>query len=173
MNAVKQLIDRLIDREGGYVDHPDDRGGPTKFGITLKTLSEWRKCPCTKHDVILLEVEEASEIYYQRYWIDPGFFTLTLSDVVVEMLFDTAVHSGPTGAVKMLQRAISVGDDGVLGPVTRGFANRLEQKTLAALFIGERIEFIGRLITRDHSQAVFAAGWMARMRDFVVQIPHA
>ena len=31
---VHGLIDALIDREGGFVDHPADSGGPTCFGIT-------------------------------------------------------------------------------------------------------------------------------------------
>ena len=38
-----RIIDGLIVAEGGYVDHPADRGGPTKYGITRKTLAAWRK----------------------------------------------------------------------------------------------------------------------------------
>jgi|GEM_PF-4548155 len=51
MQTVLTLIDRLIDREGGFVDHPADRGGPTKYGITLRTLSKWRGYPCSREDV--------------------------------------------------------------------------------------------------------------------------
>lgn len=59
---------RLMEHEGGYVDHPSDPGGATKYGITIKTLGGWRKRPVTKGDVRQLSKSEASEIYRARYW---------------------------------------------------------------------------------------------------------
>ena len=48
---VDDLISDIIRREGGYVNHPDDRGGPTNYGITQATLSEWRRQPVTEFQV--------------------------------------------------------------------------------------------------------------------------
>jgi lysozyme family protein len=170
---IQALIDRLIQREGGFSDNPADKGGPTNYGITLATLVSWRGHPCSKREVRAMDRAEAREIYCHRYWIEPGFHLLDISPVVQEMLFDTAVHSGPGQAVKLLQQAVGVEPDGIIGPVTREAVCRFESTTLAALFMGERIHFLGRLITRDPDQSPFAGGWMGRMREFVVQIPLA
>ena len=43
MNAIEQILDDILRREGGYVNHPADRGGPTNFGITAQTLGNWRQ----------------------------------------------------------------------------------------------------------------------------------
>ncbi len=175
-STLSHLITALIEREGGFVDHPDDLGGPTRWGITLKTLSDWRQMPCGKMDIKYLLQAEARDIYTAMYWERPGLDrldTLDISPVVVEMLFDTAVHCGPTRAIKLLQRAIGCKPDGHLGPITATCAARLDGPHLAALFMGERVAYLGRLIRRLPRQAVFAAGWMDRMREFIIQIPLA
>ena len=170
---LQTLISALLVREGGYVDHPADNGGPTNMGITLGTLSAYRKAPCTKHDVMVLDDVEAREIYQERYWVEPGFFTLDISPVVVEMLFDTAVHSGPRRAVKLFQASIGVHADGHLGPLTREKAQTLTDTRMAAGFMAARVAYLGRIISKNHSQAVFAAGWMHRMAEFINRIPQA
>lgn len=172
-NTLQTLITRLLQREGGYVNHPADRGGPTNFGITQAVLTAWRNVPATADDVEALDDVEARAVYEELFWVQPGFNRLTLAPLVIEMLFDTAVHSGPRTAVKMLQRALCVADDGILGPITRHAAERLDSDYLAALFMAERIEFIGALITRRPEQAAFAAGWAKRIGEFVMQIPTA
>jgi lysozyme family protein len=170
---ISLLIDRLLQREGGYVDHPADRGGPTNFGITQETLSTHRGYDVEASDVAALTVMEAREIYHDLYWIKSNFFSLGLGPIVNEMLFDTAVHSGPGRATRLLQNAIGVKADGIIGPVTVECAQRLGPQRVAALFMGERVEYLGRIISKDHSQAAFASGWLSRMREFIVQIPLA
>jgi lysozyme family protein len=171
--TIYKLISDLLVREGGYVNNPADRGGPTNMGITQKTLSNWRGYPCTAQDVENLKEMEARTIYHEIYWVRPGFHQIDLSPVVIEMIFDTGVHSGPGRAVKLLQKAIAVTVDGSIGPVTRQCAHRLGGQRLASLFIGERVAYLGRLIEKDRTQAEFAAGWMARMREFIIDIPQA
>ena len=39
MKHIDAMITDVIRREGGYVNHPADKGGPTKYGITHKTLT--------------------------------------------------------------------------------------------------------------------------------------
>ena len=171
--TVEHMIDNLIEREGGYVDHPADSGGPTKYGITQKTLGLYRGKEVTAKDVKNLDIYEARRIYYENYWIKPQFASLSLGFVNNEILFDTAVHQGPRSAVKMLQRAVGATPDGILGPVTRASVLGWDEKVLAAKMISVRLRTIGRLVTRKPSQAVFAAGWCKRLSEFVELIPKA
>lgn len=170
---INELIDRVIEREGGYVDHPADKGGPTKYGITIRTLSAYREETCSAADVEALTLEDARAIYYQDYWSRPGFHQLNLPDVVVEMVFDAGVHSGPTRAVKFLQSACGVTPDGDIGPKTIQAASGMSPVQLAANVMAERNEFLGRLITENPSQSVFAHGWDRRISELIRLIPEA
>lgn len=165
---IERMIDRLMRREGGYVDHPADRGGPTNYGITQGTLTAWRGEQATASDVQDLTPDEARAIYRERYWIRPGLDRLAdLPPLLVEFLFDTGVHSGPRMAVRLLQRAAGVSDDGVIGPVTKGAVSRLPARKLASRLIAQRGLFMGELIGRDPSQEVFRDGWANRLAEFI------
>src|SRR5690606_34376689 len=123
---VHEIIDRILESEGGYVDHPHDLGGPTNFGTTEATA---RKAGFTGNMRELTQ-ERAEEIYLQVYYTEPGF------DVIAEMshpiaceLTDTGVNMGPGVAVVFLQRCLNVFNhmgqiypdlliDGQIGPKT-------------------------------------------------------
>lgn len=167
------LINRLIQREGGYVDHPDDRGGPTNMGITARTLAAWRNQEVFEQDIADLSQEEAESIYLYEYWIAPGFAGLDLSPVLNEMVFDAAVHHGVYGATRLLQTAAKVRVDGKIGPVTIKSVQKTRPIELAGAFMSQRVSLIGSIITRQPSQAVFAHGWMNRMGEFIKMIPAA
>lgn len=170
MRSAEDFIDAIIDREGGYVDHNDDRGGPTKFGVTLRTLDNWRDGPVTAEDVQRLTRGEAAEIYRQRYLIEPGLHLI--ADVAVRALaVDMSVNHGPHNAVKMLQQAAHVLADGRFGPKTQTAVNRMTPAALYRRLLAERGRFYGRIISNDHSQAVFAAGWMNRLAEFIEDAP--
>ena len=157
---ISQLIEDVIEREGGFVNHPYDRGGPTNMGITLRTLAAWRGKVTTAWDVKNLTKEEAMEIYKSVYWEAPGFVKLYRDFCVASVLFDAAVHHGPTQAIKFLQQAVGTKTDGLLGPKTIAATDQLDDKSLIGRFSASRIQLIGQLITRDPRQAVFAEGWL-------------
>lgn len=167
------LVHRLMEREGGYVDHPNDRGGPTNMGVTIKTLSAWRDYSVTKEEVKNLTFHEASRIYRNLYWTRPGFAQLEITCICKEMLFDAAVHHGPRRAARLLQRAAGAKIDGRLGPLSREAVRIHPGDVLAAGFMAARVHYIGKIITRLPKQAVFAAGWMKRMQEFILLIPEA
>jgi lysozyme family protein len=104
---VESIIDDIIRREGGFVNHPNDRGGPTKYGITAKTLGSWRQLGrvATRSEVAALIKAEAREIYRQRYIVAPGFDAITHA-ALQALLVDAGVHSGPRRAVRWLQEAL-------------------------------------------------------------------
>lgn len=111
--------DALVDAwEGGatYTDRPDDRGGPTKHGITLATLSAWRGHACTQADVQALTGAEASAIRRAGYWNKVQGDQLPAG--LDLMVYDAAINMGPGAAVRALQDALGITPDGVIGPVT-------------------------------------------------------
>ena len=170
---IDTLIDRVIKREGGFVDHPDDRGGPTKYGITGYTLASWRNEGIDSDDVEALTVMEARDIYLAMYWQEAKLDLLPVSPVLQEMLFDAAVQHDPYDATRFLQRAVNSKPDGLIGPNTIAAVEEMESDMVAARFMSERLKHYGQLITSNPSQAVFAHGWMNRMSEFVTAIPAA
>jgi lysozyme family protein len=101
---VDQLVDELIEREGGYVDHPADKGGPTCFGIT-EAVARAHNYRGAMRD---LPREEAAAIYRRIYWQRPGFdHVAKRSGRVAAELFDTGVNMGPAVAATFLQRALT------------------------------------------------------------------
>ena len=166
-------IRNVIQREGGYVNHPADRGGPTKYGVTQKTLARHRGAWVTEQDVQDMPREEAEEIYEHTYWIQPGYDSLDISPTMEEMVLDAAIHHGTHKCTKMLQAAVNATQDGDLGPKTRASIDRLDDFQLAAYFIAERVVFFGEIVDNDHSQAVFIEGWLKRMRHLIRMISHA
>jgi lysozyme family protein len=165
---IQHLLDDILRREGGYVNHPADRGGPTKYGITAATLGEWRKLgrPATADEVLQLTEDEARQIYYSRYVVLPRL-SVVQDPKLLALLVDTAVHSGPSTAVSFLQRALGVKADGVIGPETRRALDRTPPEEVYRRVLAERLRFIGKIITRNPSQAVFASGWLNRLAEFV------
>jgi lysozyme family protein len=89
------------------------------------------------------------------------------------MLLDMSVHHGAFGAAKLLQQAVNVTPDGQIGGITEKAVNVIQGPVLAAAIMGERIAKLGAIITKNPTQAVFAAGWMNRMKDLVNRIPIA
>ena len=92
---IAAMIDEVIAREGGYSNHPADRGGPTNFGITQGVARE----NGYGGDMRALPGSVAEMIYRRLYWEKPGFaFVAELAPAVAEELFDTAVNMGATVA---------------------------------------------------------------------------
>ena len=159
------VIERILAREGGYVDHPDDRGGPTKFGVTRDTLEHWRGHAVSSEDVARLSKDEAKEILRFRYIVQPGFDHID-DDRLRAIVVDTAVHSGARQATILLQRALDVDEDGVLGPVTLNAANQLEgvdAEKLMVRVLTARMRFLSSLVTKSPDQVAFLAGWTERV----------
>lgn len=174
---IDDLIDSLIDREGGYVNHPADKGGPTKFGIT-EAVARAHGYRGAMRD---LPRSEAAAIYRRLYWLRPKFDQVaTRSESVAAELFDTGVNMGPAVAATFLQRALSALNrdrkdypdlvpDGRIGPATlaaldsffglRGKKNG-ETVLLRALDALQGERYL-RLAERRPANEAFLYGWLA------------
>jgi len=165
MQRIETIIHDIITTEGGYVNHPQDRGGVTNMGITKQTLRRWRKTPVTDDDVRCLERKEAEQIYLERYYLRPRINELPKK--IQPFVMDDAVLSGPNSSIRSLQRYLSVLPDGMIGPKTIAAA---KQQSPTALLIGltkRRIERLCRIVQRDTSQVVFLLGWVRRAMRFL------
>lgn len=124
--TVEQLIEELMEREGGYVNHPADRGGPTRYGITEAVA----RAHGYRDAMSEFPLEEAAAIYRRLYWLRPRFDQVAeRSPRVAAELFDTGANMGPAVAATFLQRALTALNrggkdfadlvpDGRVGPAT-------------------------------------------------------
>ena len=115
---VTPLIDAVIRREGGYVDHPADHGGPTCWGIT-QTVA---RANGYAGAMPALPRDRAAAIYARLYWTGPGLDRVAaLAPALAAELFDGGVNMGPATAIGFLQRALNAlnrgGDDYPDGPL--------------------------------------------------------
>jgi lysozyme family protein len=172
---VSDIIDMIIRNEGGFVNHPNDRGGPTNMGITQHTLEKYLNRPVTITEMRNLEYETAYEIYERDYITGPRIDTLPLS--VQPIVADSSVLYGPKRAIKFLQNIVNAAGfslitvDGVLGPNTRKHVT-LAYNEMGPFFINayveERIMFCERIVANNPSQSVFLKGWINRANKFRV-----
>jgi lysozyme family protein len=163
------IIAGIIAREGDFVDNPADRGGPTKFGITLATLQAWRGYPVNAGDVEAMEEAEAWRIYRKNYLEDTGIEKIPNAELRGVVL-DAAVNHGPGQAIRQLQRALGCPADGILGPNTLAAIPYLEPRRVAIRQLAQRARFYGKLISADHSQAEFAEGWSNRLAELMESV---
>lgn len=166
MSYIDYVVKGIVNREGGFVNKKNDKGGATKYGITIGTLQRWRNRKCSVQDVMDLTKEEAAEIYKSEYIEKPGFLRFG-DDALAEQLIDTGVNHGTGGAIKILQRALGVPADGGIGPVTMAAAKKLKPHQVYCRFIGERLTTYSRICERDETQLEFAAGWMNRVAEMI------
>lgn len=142
------ILDEIIRREGGFIDHPADRGGPTKYGITMPTLAAYRKTEVTRDDIVNLTLDEAKRIYESLY-LEP--FRLYQADgKLYDLLVDAGVHHGVNRVIRWITEI-----------------NTLDKETLYREILKRRFQLIGNLISKQPSQAAFARGWMNRLVEFI------
>lgn len=160
------LIDTIIEREGEYVNHEADMGGATKYGITQDTLTAYRGYPVSENDVEAMTRTEAVSIYVARYIEQPRFDDID-NVALASLIIDSGVNHGVTRAAKWLQQAAGVKVDGMVGAKTLEAVNNQNAGTIYRKVLAERTRFYGRIITNNPTQAVFAAGWTARLSEFI------
>lgn len=172
------MIARLIEHREGRAptDDPDDRGGPTRYGITRAALEEWNRLVPERRiaDAGRVDEDAAAEIYDRVYL--RHYRIAEIADALLrESVFDAAVNQGPAVAVRLLQGAMldagigGIALDGRLGPVTLGKLNAAPRAVLvmiAELFVDRRRRRYDALIAGNPGQAKFRNGWYRRAEAF-------
>lgn len=155
--SLERSISLVFGHEGGYVNNPKDPGGPTKYGITQKTLAAWRKKSVSVGEVRELKLEEASEILRKQYWAPIRGDDLPAG--LDHAVFDYAVNSGPSQAVKTLQRCVGSTPDGIMGARTLAALDGRDKASVVDEYCDARMAFLRGLKTFP----TFGKGWITRV----------
>ena len=161
MKSNEQIIDDLIEREGGPKETNDsaDKGGRTKYGISERANPEaW-----ADGDVSL---DEARTVYTRKYVVAPGFAQI-MDPKVREAMVDFGVTSGPQLAIMKLQGLLKVEADGIMGPKTLAALELEEPRRLTNKIALERVKMAGRVVKKDPTQLKWLNGWLERFASFV------
>lgn len=148
-----EIFDRVIDHEKGYVNHPEDPGGETNFGITLRTA----RANGYTGRMIDLTREQAKEIYRMAFW--QRVRGEKLHPAIAFQLFDACVNHGIGNGVRMLQRAVGALDDGDIGNETMKSVSSIDAGDVVMRLNAERLEFYTKL----KRFGTFGRGWVNRV----------
>ena len=184
MHAVQKIADEIVEREGGFVNDPDDPGGATNHGVTIHTMRRLNLDLDEDGDVDVADVraitrEQASQIFIDHYFRGPQIDKLP--DALQASVFDMYVNAG-ANAVKILQVLLrrmghEISADGVIGPMTLKAAEAAADEApdhIADAYGIERRNYYYRIGDRRPQSRKYArrrdggkGGWIVRAEEFV------
>lgn len=164
--SFQVALEQVLKNEGGYVDHPLDKGGPTNYGITQKTLSDFLGREATKEEIESLTLDVVAKIYKTNYWD-----RLRLSEIndmqLAHILFDQAVNRGTRKVAEQIQKSVGVKVDGIIGPITiKAINDRLSDNLLIDFVKQSQLSYIS-IVESNPSQIVFLKGWIKRTHEYL------
>lgn len=149
MSNFTIIFDRIIGHEAGYVNNPADPGGETKWGISKRSYPHLNIRDLTRDD--------AKKIYYEDFWKVIQGDSMPYAQAFQCM--DFAINSGIQTAIRYLQRAIGVADDGHVGPVTLSALGKMDVNDFILRYNAERLEFMTKLENWPNA----SRGWARRI----------
>ena len=153
--TFQDALKRVLKHEGGYSNDPHDTGGETNFGITKAVARTYGYSGSMRN----IPANVVEKIYKSQYW--DAMSCDNFQFAIAFQLFDAAVNHGLLNARKILQRAVGVKDDGVIGLISLAAIRNQPLFALINLFNAERIAFYTQISTFSH----FGRGWMNRMSE--------
>jgi lysozyme family protein len=166
-SSYDSCLSRLLGHEGGYSNHPNDSGGPTKFGITIADYRKYIKPNATAADVQAMNVHEAKTIYRQQYWNAQRCDELPAGiDYVV---FDYGVNSGLGRSTKLLKKLLGHPQNTtkILNEDVSG-AGRVNAADFINEYCDNRLAFLKRARNRKTKKLLwpdFGKGWSRRVAE--------
>lgn len=172
MADVKKIVPFILRWEGGFVNDPDDLGGPTNKGVTLKIYKLYcrrKGYPVpTVERLKALTVDEFTNILKAMYWDACKGDEIT-SQGVANAIVDWAWHSGTVTAVKHIQKLLRVEADGIIGPVTLSAINSRSPLPLFGEIKRERVLYIERICRTRPANVKYYRGWMNRINNLIYE----
>ena len=162
-----EIIEEVLEAEGGFVNDPDDKGGATNFGVTQQSYSNFLGAPASVDDVRNMTREEAKECYKKDFWIPAKVYRLP--DNLKHLYFDMVVNMGRRNAGKILQQAVNTKKnsavldvDGIIGS---GSLSQIPDLTLNDVLVERAMFFAnncfdGSRFAKRTRQNKFLRGWI-------------
>lgn len=154
-----EAINFVIEQEGEYTLDPNDPGGETKYGISKKSYPSL--------DIKNLSRADAVEIYKRDFWNPCRCDDLARPWAL--LVFDSAVNQGPRVATRIMQIALGVTVDGIIGPKTIAATHSASPRTVR-LALAERLAAYARLMAEKPNLLVFARNWSFRVLELAGRI---
>lgn len=155
---LEHALKWVLAHEGGYVNHPKDPGGATNMGVTQRTYNAYRaRRGLPAQSVRGIASDEVAEIYKTQYWD-----AVRADDLPAGLdyaVFDYAVNSGPSRAMKDLQREVGAAPDGINGMRTMEGVNAADTFDLIERLCNRRMRFLRSL----KHWPTFGKGWTRRV----------
>jgi lysozyme family protein len=171
MAMFELAIPIVLRHEGGYVNAEGDPGGATNFGISLRWLKEQGLAGDINHDgdvdindIKAMTVDDAKAIY-RTYWWDKYGYGNILAQAVANKVFDMAVNLGAPRAHKMVQQALDLPQDGILGPESLNGLNTQPSLQLILSLQNIQAQFYRDLVASNPARQKFLNGWLNRAYD--------
>jgi lysozyme family protein len=170
MASFEGFASKVLHLEGGFVDHPADKGGPTKYGVILSTWKQYGYDKDNDGDIDADDVKELSEDD-ARYVAKKVFWDFFKADAIAvqsiaEFIVDWGYNSGRVLVAKKVQKLLNLVADGAIGTMTLNAINSAIPKTLFESLKEARKNFIEAIVKERPSQKVFYKGWMNRINSF-------
>jgi lysozyme family protein len=157
LSNFKPSLALVLKSEGGFVNHPSDPGGMTMLGVTKLNWETWVKHPVTEAEMRALTPTLVEPMYKAKYW--DAVKADDLPRGIDYAVFDAAVNMGPGRAAKLLQAALGVTADGVIGRATIAAATAADPAELLEAFSLGKEAFYQSLPTFG----TFGKGWLNRV----------
>ena len=160
----ESALAHVLKSEGLWSDNPQDPGGATMKGITLSVYQEWKRNPhITKEELRVIPDEEVYNLYKELYWNNvQGDYLPAGVDYAV---FDSAVNMGVGRAAKLIQEAVGVTADGVLGPASVSAIQKTDPKELIEKFSQLKENFYHGIVEHKPDQVKYLKGWLNRVAE--------
>lgn len=172
MSNFDKSLEVVLAHEGGFVDNPLDRGGPTNMGITQKSLSEY----CDRNRLPEARVQDltvtmAKALYQVQFWVPLQLYAVP-DDNLATVILDLAVLRGSSALVREIQAHLpGTAQDGVMGEQTSLLFQRFLKKADPKKFAMDIIlheQYLMAVLAKNHpEQSTFLPGWISRTQDLL------
>lgn len=160
MAKFDPAFDYTIGSEGGYVNNPNDSGGPTNWGVTQRRYSQYLHRPVGIDEMKAMTKDQAKQFYYDTEW-KPLDLDAIQDQGVAEAIFDMVINRGD-GYQKTVQLMVGVPADGHFGPLTLNAINGKDPAWLINMIETQAERFYQRLAYNVPKDRVFLKGWLNR-----------
>jgi lysozyme family protein len=175
MSHFPKAYEYTLKNEGGWSNHPADRGGATMMGVTLATFSRWLGRQATEAELKAIAPETVKAIYKEWYF-DVNRLDEVKSFAIACAIYDIGVVCGVRTAARLAQRALrDLGDnlivvDGIIGRATLRSLNQVDPKKFVHTFKARVDAHFQGIVDRNQSQKVFLRGWLNRSRRLLTLV---